>query len=123
MRQFMTYLAVGVASAAIDIGLMQLLILLEIHYVIATTAGFAAGLAFNFLLHTNITFKSNYSHGALLRYLTVVVANYCITLLAVTFFESWLQMAVLGKIVSLPLVAINGYFLSKKWIYKSSAGQ
>lgn len=119
MRQFLIYLAVGVASAAIDIGLMQLLIFLKVHYVIATTIGFAAGLAFNFILHSNITFKSDYSHGVLIRYLTVVFANYCITLLAVTFFETWMQMPVLGKILSLPLVAINGYFLSKKWIYKS----
>lgn len=119
MRQFLIYLAVGVASAAIDIGLMQLLILLQVHYIIATTFGFSAGLAFNFILHSNITFKSNYSHGVLLRYLTVVVANYCITLLTVTFLETWMQMPVLGKILSLPLVAINGYFLSKHWIYKS----
>lgn len=121
MRQFMIYLVVGVASAAIDIGTMQLLLLLETHYLIATSVGFAAGLTFNFLLHTTVTFKSIYSHGALARYLTVVLANYCLTLLAVSLFETWMQMPVLGKIISLPLVALNGYYLSKKWIYRSGA--
>ncbi|MCD2511090.1 GtrA family protein [Comamonas endophytica] len=121
MRQFMTYMAIGVFCALLDIGLMQLLILSETNYILATTAGFAASLCVNFLLHMNLTFKAIYSHGSLVRYLCVVLANYCLTLLTVSIFHAWLDMAILGKILSLPLVAINGYFFSKHWIYRNPA--
>lgn len=117
-RQFAVYIGVGVTCAAIDIGLMQLLSALSVHYMLATTAGFAAGLAVNFLLHTHITFSTEYSHGALMRYMVVVLANYALTLLSVEILHTWLDMAILGKILSLPLVAINGFLLGKHWIYK-----
>ena len=119
MRQFMTYIGIGVICAAMDIGLMQLLIVLEVNYILAATASFAASLIVNFFLHKNLTFRAGYSHETLLRYLGVVFANYCVTLLAVSIFHAWLDLAILGKILALPLVAINGYFLSKHWIYKS----
>ncbi len=84
----------------------------------ATTIGFATGLAINFLLHSRLTFSTSYSHGALARYMLVVIANYTITLSAVALSQIFLDMPIIGKILSLPLVAINGYFLSKHWIYK-----
>ena len=118
MHQFLTYIAVGLICALIDIGLMKLLISFNTNYIIATTAGFVVGLTVNFFLHTHITFKAGYAHSALFRYLIVVLANYCLTLLCVTALHQGLDMAILGKILSLPLVALNGFFLSKKWIYK-----
>ncbi len=117
-RQFAVFVAVGLSCAAIDIGLMQLLTWAGVHYMLATTLGFAAGLGVNFLLHTRITFSASYSHGALMRFMVVVLANYLLTLLTVALFHSWLDMALLGKVVSLPLVAANGFLLSKHWVYR-----
>lgn len=97
---------------------MQLLTWLGVHYMVATTAGFAAGLVLNFLLHTHVTFSAGYSHRALTRYLIVVLANYGLTLASVSLFHAWLDMALAGKILSLPLVAINGYLLGRHWIYR-----
>ncbi|QKV51752.1 GtrA family protein [Comamonas antarctica] len=118
MRQFAVYIGVGVACALIDIGLMQLLSRLGAHYMVATTAGFVAGLAVNFLLHAHVTFRAGYSHRALARYLVLVLANYALTLLVVSLFHAWLDMPLAGKIVSLPFVAINGYLLGKHWVYR-----
>lgn len=118
VRQFAVYLGVGITCAVIDIGLMQFLTWLGAHYMLATTAGFAAGLVVNFLLHAHVTFSVGYSHGALMRYMVVVLANYVLTLAAVSLFHAWLDMALLGKILSLPLVAVNGYLLGKHWIYR-----
>lgn len=53
------------------------------------------------------------------RYMAVVLVNYALILIVVQIFNELLSMPVLGKVVSLPLVAINGFFLSKYWIYKS----
>lgn len=117
-RQFAIFVGVGIACAVIDIGLMQLLTWAGMHYMLATTLGFAAGLAMNFMLHTRITFQATYSHRALVRFAAVVATNYLLTLLTVTLFHAWLDMPLLGKVVSLPLVAANGFLLSKYWVYR-----
>ncbi|WP_386077635.1 GtrA family protein [Vreelandella sp. F11] len=118
-RQFSVYIIVGIVSAVTDIGLMQLLITFNIHYLVSATFGFFAGLVVNFTLHSRITFKEDYSHVMLARYIAVVLANYVLVLIIVQIFNSWLSMPILGKVVSLPLVALNGFFLSKYWIYRS----
>lgn len=118
MRQFAVFIGVGITCAAIDIGLMQLLTWGGMHYMIATTLGFAAGLVVNFRMHTRITFRTSYSHSALMRFMVVILTNYLLTLLSVSLFHSWLDMALLGKVLSLPLVAINGFLLSKYWVYR-----
>jgi putative flippase GtrA len=97
---------------------MQLLIWFGVYYLVATTLGFFVGLIANFLLHTHITFGANYSHGALARFASVVLINYCMTLLMVYLFQMMVNMPLLGKLISLPLVAINGFLLSKNWVYK-----
>lgn len=117
-RRFSIFIAVGITCAAIDIGLMQTLIWGGVNYLIATTLGFMVGLIANFLLHTHVTFNATYSHAALARFLVVVATNYLITLLTVYFFHISIDMALIGKILSLPLVAANGFLLSKHWVYK-----
>ncbi len=117
-QRFLVYVIVGISCALIDIGLMQLLISFDINYLLAATCGFSAGLLLNFLLHTRVTFKASYSHNAFLRYMIVVLVNYLLTLVTVSLFQVSLDMPLLGKILSLPLVAINGFFLIKNWVYR-----
>jgi putative flippase GtrA len=118
MHQFMVFVGVGVTSAIIDVGLMQGLLLVRLHYLAAATVGFAAGLVANFALHTRVTFSTPYSHSVLVRFMTVVLANYLITIIFVSLFNDWLTMPILGKIASLPVVAVNGFLLSKHWVFK-----
>lgn len=116
-RQFLVYISIGGICAVIDIGIMQLLIKLGVHYLVATTFGFIGGLAVNFFMHTHITFNAAYSSKSLFRYIVVVAVNYLITIVIVELLHVWTDMALLGKLVSLPLIAINGFILSKFWIY------
>ena len=111
-------MVVGAATALIDIGLMQLLIWLGIYYILAATLGFFVGLLANFSLHTYVTFGAGYSHSVFVRYGIVVFINYSITLLVVHLFHIMLNEPLLGKLISLPVVAVNGFFLSKNWVYK-----
>lgn len=119
-RQFSIYILVGITCTVIDVGLMQFMILFGMHYLTATTFGFVAGLIVNFLLHGKITFGVRYSHNSFIRYIIVAGSNYVLTLLVVEFFHSWLSMAILGKLLSLPIIAVNGFLLSKYWIYTPS---
>lgn len=118
VRQFIFFIGVGIACAVIDVGLMQILIVLGFNYLLAATVGFAAGLSANFMLHTRLTFSARYSHRVFLRFMGVVLVNYCLTILCVSLFHRWLDMPVLGKIFSLPMVTVIGFFLSKHWVYK-----
>lgn len=119
-RQFFIYILIGLVCAATDLGLMKLLISFNTHYLVAASFGFIIGLILNFLMHSKITFKKGFSIDILRRYMTVVFVNYVLVLIMVKIFNELLSMPVLGKIISLPFVAINGFFLSKYWIYNSN---
>lgn len=117
-RQFLLYLAGGVASALIDVGLMQFLIYSGVDYVSATSAGFVAGLIFNYGYHATVTFTAPPSGRSMGRYLAVVAMNYLFTLACVALSVHLAGIAVIGKLLALPLVAVNGFILGKHWIFK-----
>lgn len=117
-RQFSVFVGVGIVCAVIDVGLMQMLVVAGAPVFSATTAGFLAGLGLNFLLHTRVTFRASYTHAALVKFMLIVVLNYLLTLLCVGLFSAWLSNALIGKLLSLPLVAANGFLLSRHWVYR-----
>ena len=57
------------------------------------------------------------SLSTVIRFLVVVGINYLITILFVTVAYSTLGNALIGKIISLPFVAVNGFLLSKYWVF------
>ena len=119
-RQFIIFLTGGLMSALIDIFIMQILIGYQVNKLISTSIGFCCGLLFNYAFHANMTFKSRSSFVILFRFFLVVAINYLITILLVYFTYSFFQQnALIGKIISLPIVAINGFFLSKHWVFKT----
>ncbi|MDB5936033.1 MAG: GtrA family protein [Massilia sp.] len=117
-RQVLLFLAGGVLSAVVDIGLMQALVALGYHYAGATTCGFAAGLVVNYLYHAKVTFDSATSGASLGRYACLVVLNYLLTLGCVALAATTFDLPLAGKLISLPLVAINSFLLGKFWIFK-----
>lgn len=117
-RQFMTFIAGSLASAVIDIGIMQLMINMGFHHIISATTGFFFGFLFNYAFHANLTFKSVSSTPIVIRFVTVIGINYFITVLFVFLSVSILGNALTGKIASLPFVAVNGFMLSKYWVFR-----
>ncbi len=117
-RQFLVFVAGGVLCALIDIGLMQLLIGSGVDYRAATTAGFAAGLLVNYAYHAKVTFQAQAGARNFARFLCVVALNYLLTMACVAVSVAVAGDALPGKLVSLPLVAVNGYLLSKYWIFR-----
>ena len=117
-RQVALFITGGVLSALVDIGVMQLLVSLGYHYASATTCGFGAGLAVNYLYHAKVTFDSVTSGASLGRYACLVVLNYLLTLGCVALAAASFDLALAGKLISLPLVAINSFLLGKFWIFK-----
>lgn len=117
-RQVLVFLLVGGASAVLDVGLMQLLLIAGAPVLGATSVAFAAGLAFNFICHARYTFASAMSGPALLRYLSVVALNYLLTLACVSLAVALALHPVGGKVCALVIVPVINYFLGKHWIFK-----
>ena len=116
--QFLVFVAGGGLSAAVDIGLMQLLIWRGADAFLATSTGFVSGLCVNYAFHAKVTFKDAASRSTLWRFLCVVGINYLLTLGLVALSLALTAMALPDKLLSLPVVAVNGFFLSKHWIFK-----
>jgi putative flippase GtrA len=117
-RQLALFLAGGVATALLDVGLMQLLIAGGVHYASATTAGFGAALLVNYAFHSRVTFAAAATPFNFARYLCVVGLNYLLTMGCVALAVALGAGTLAGKLVSLPLVAINSFLLGKYWIFK-----
>jgi len=120
-RQFAVYVAGGVLCALIDIGLMQWLLARGHSAFTASSAGFGAGLAVNYAFHAKVTFSTVSGGRSLARYLCVVALNYLLTVGLVGAAHQLLGSALAGKLVSLPLVAVNGYLLGRYWIFRARA--
>jgi putative flippase GtrA len=86
----------------------------------ATTAGFFASLLLNYAFHSRVTFDAAAGATGFVRYLCVVGINYLLTLGCVALGVHLAGMPLAGKLVSLPLVAVSGYLLSKYWIFKKA---
>ena len=117
-RQLVVFLAGGVLSAVVDIGMLQLLLHYGAHFAVATTVGFGTGLLVNYAWHSRVTFDTAATPSSFARYLCVVALNYLLTLGCVALADSLFGMPLAGKIASLPLIAINSYLLGKYWIFK-----
>ena len=116
--QFVVYIAGGILCALIDIGVMQLMLANKYALVTSASSGFLSGLLINYVFHARVTFKNVTDPASFARYMCVVGINYMITIAIVSLGVAWWQSALLGKVVSLPIIAMNGFFLSKYWIYK-----
>ena len=117
-RQFLVYVAGGVLSALVDIGLLRLLLAYHVALLAATSAAFLAGLLVNYSFHANLTFRERGAPGAFGCYLCVVGGNYLATLACVGAAELLLGAPMIGKVLALPLVAAIGYVAGKHWIFK-----
>ncbi|WP_288378431.1 GtrA family protein [uncultured Massilia sp.] len=117
-RQFALFVTGGLICALADVGLMQLLIGFGMPATAAATAGFAAGLLVNYAFHSRVTFNAAANPANFARYLCVVGVNYLLTIACVALGQAVFDNPLVGKIVSLPLVAANGYLLGKYWIFK-----
>lgn len=117
-KQFLFYVMVGVLCALIDILTAKILVHFGAYYGIAISVGFALGLIVNYLLHAKITFQATSSHLTVMKFAVVVVINYAFTLLLSYFSVQVTGDFLIGKVLSLPVIAVNGFLLGRYWVFK-----
>ncbi|EGQ9966929.1 GtrA family protein [Vibrio cholerae] len=119
-KTFIVFCLVGVVSAVVDLSVLYILnnIFVET-LILSVTLAFLAGLAANYILHTNITFDSKASTQNATKFICVVAFNYLLTLVVINFGLDLGGLDVMvSKMISLPIVAVSGFVLSKYWVYK-----
>lgn len=117
-KQFLVYIAGGFFCAALDIGIMQLLIWFGVNYMLATSVGFFLSFLVNYAYHAKLTFQSTSAASSFVKFSFVVALNYLITLGFVYVAYTCFGAVLMGKILSLPIIAVNGFLLGKFWIFK-----
>ena len=117
-RQFIVFCVVGIISAITDVGSLLELIYLGVPTYLAVTIAFFFGLLVNSWLHDTFTFQIRLTTQISVRFLMVAVMNYLFTLGVVLLFELLGLSYIVGKIISLPLVAIHGFLWSRLWVFK-----
>ena len=119
-RHLFSYLIIGGITVVVDIGLLALLH--EVYAVpigVATTAAYCIAVAVNFLLNRT-AMSSRGSRGLTqhaLRYLSLVVANYLITLVVVTTadHESWWYLVAKTAVVAAS--TSWNFLLYRHWVF------
>lgn len=115
------YLAVGIISAIVDITVFEILIRGGLLYINASTLSFFCGFIVNYILHASFTFSSGLSFTKFIKFTVVVLINLGMTNIIVFVFYANFEAPLLGKIISLPLVALNGYVICKSWVFRLDA--
>jgi putative flippase GtrA len=117
-KQFAVFILVGGVSAFIDVGLMLGLMRIGVGYFLAAAMGFIASVALNYFLHATFTFGGAKTAHSAFRFASVVAMNLGLSLLFVELGQQLFSAPVFGKLISLPIVAVNGFLWSKHWVFK-----
>ncbi|MGY2487093.1 GtrA family protein [Cupriavidus sp. CP313] len=114
------YVAIGVVCAALDLGIMQALLWNGAVAWVAASVAFIVCVVVNYTAHAKLTFDAPSSLPSFLRFLVIVGLNYVITIACVQAAHAIIDNAMIGKILSYPIVTLNGFLLGKHWVFRSA---
>lgn len=119
------FLVVGVASFAIDLGLLALLHEgAGVDLWIATPIAFLTSLVFNFFVQRKFTFQSGArAHVSLLKYCALVGFNVIATDVIVNVIAGAGQSYAIGKVAATVATTGWNFLLYKHWIFKAAPQQ
>jgi len=123
VRQFATFLAVGVASAVVDGGTFLALHHFGLVAWLANTIGYALSVGLNYQGNRRIVFKAGAIPGALLRYGLLLGFNW---LVSTGLVQLGLQAGLapwLAKGLSMAVVASVNFVALRQWVFKRRTGQ
>ena len=118
-HQFVLYCLSGLISTSVDLACLWLLVRLGMSQLLAVSLAFWLGVLVNAQLHASLTFKRRLGYGHMLRFVVVLGMNYWLTIAVVSLSQTMWGTYWVGKVLSLPLVAIVGFVLSRRWVFKT----
>lgn len=118
--QIILFIAVGGTCAAIDLGIMQTLLWKGAAPWVAASVAFIVCVVVNYAAHAKLTFDAPTSLQSFLRFLIIVGINYLITIACVQAVHAIIGSAMVGKLLSYPIITLNGFLLGKHWIFRAT---
>lgn len=118
-RQFVRFLAAGVATVVVDFGLLAVFrSVVHLPLWLATTAAFACGLCVNFGLNQRWVFGVlTDARRRLFRYAVLVGLNYVATLLLVVGLTATGMPYLVAKVVAVGTCALLNFVAYREWVF------
>ena len=117
-KQFIRFLAVGIANSGVGYGLFALLIWCGLSYPVAIALATVAGVAFNFQTTGRLVFGSA-DKRLMFKFVIVYAVVYVISLGLVTILLRSNLNVYVAYGLSLPIVAVITFFLQRKFVFKT----
>lgn len=117
--QFLRFVVSGGVSAVADVGLLAALVSVGVAQVVATPIAFLAGALLNYTLHRRFTFQTRRpaSGRELLKFGGVVAFNMLLTSAIVEGLTVAGVALIASKLISLPIIAVSGFVLSRTFVF------
>lgn len=114
------FLVIGAVNTAFSYVIYALLVLIGLHYSLATLISTVLGIIFNFFTTGRIVFR-NMDNRRIIRFILVYVLTYLVNVLFLKGLVDGLSMDKLlaGALVTLP-VALLSYYLNSIWTFRDS---
>ena len=113
------YLVVGGVNTVFGYSVFAILIFFGFHYSLAVLIATILGVLFNFQSYGRLVFK-NYSWDFLPRYITVYIIIYFVNLILLLIFDLLVSNLYISGLMVIPFIAYLGYFLNKRYVWKTS---
>jgi putative flippase GtrA len=114
------FLVIGAVNTAFSYLIYALLVLIGLHYSLATLISTVLGIIFNFFTTGRIVFR-NMDNRRFIRFILVYAFTYLVNVLFLKGLVEGLSMDKLlaGALVTLP-VALLSYYLNSIWTFRNS---
>jgi len=113
------YLIVGGVNTVFGYSIFAILIFFGFHYSLAVLIATILGVLFNFQSYGRLVFK-NHSWYFLSRYITVYILIYFVNLILLLMFDLLVSNLYISGLMVIPFIAYLGYFLNKRYVWKTS---
>ncbi|WP_427913609.1 GtrA family protein [Ramlibacter sp. MMS24-I3-19] len=117
-RQFVVFLIGGVLSALVDVGCMTALLRGGMRPVLAASFAMPLGVVVNYSYHAKVTFGARITGMSITKYLVVLGINYLTTVGMVWISDQMFAGPLIGKVASLPVVAMTTFVLGRHWAFR-----
>lgn len=124
LKPLIAFGTIGAINTVISFSLFTLFWkILHINYLVATSCTYIITAIIQFFGNRKMTFKCSSGNlfVQILKYLTLLAINYCITLFMVNFSVSVLGVSpYIGMCMAISCTAVIGFLLFKFWVFRYS---
>lgn len=122
-RKFFTFALIGTCTAVIYFSMFSLCYeWMHLDYRLGVAIAYPSALIFNFTMNRNVTFKNNNDPlPQLIRYMSMVVLNYLITIAIVIFSVKILKLSpYVGSLNAIAVTTFSGFVILNTWVFKKN---